>query len=136
MRHCVRRSPIESRGRAQDRAPEAPSGVTLESISPLAENSQNVTAPDGTRAEVKSSAYLQAWDQARPSNISFRGLRARTWVAPGAHAVDETYNADVYVFAVQTATTHEAHDALDLDQWQSWVAPAATISRLGQARWV
>jgi hypothetical protein len=95
-------------------------------------DSHDVTAPDGTRVEVKSSAYLQAWDQARLSPIRFGGLRARTWSAQAGRATDVTYNADVYVFAVQTAKTHETYDALNLDQWRFWVASAVTIAETGQ----
>src|SRR3954467_9125568 len=38
----------------------------------------DVLSRDDVRVEVKSSAYLQAWQQARPSTISFGGLNART----------------------------------------------------------
>jgi hypothetical protein len=95
-------------------------------------DSHDVTARDGTRVEVKSSAYLQAWDQARLSRISFGGLRARTWSPQAGYAADVTYNADVYVFALQTAVTHETYDALNLDQWRFWVASAVTIVETGQ----
>ena len=91
-----------------------------------------MTARDGTRVEVKSSAYLQAWDQARLSRISFGRLRARTWSPQAGYAADVTYNADVYVFALQTAVTHETYDALNLDQWRFWVASAVTIAETGQ----
>jgi hypothetical protein len=95
-------------------------------------DSHDVTARDGTRVEVKSSAYLQAWDQARLSRISFGGLRARTWWPQAGCAADVTYNADVYVFGLQTAVTHETYDALNLDQWRFWVASAVTIAETGQ----
>src|SRR3954463_9010711 len=39
----------------------------------------DVVTPDGVTAEVKWSAYLQAWSQARPSSIRFGGLNGRTW---------------------------------------------------------
>src|ERR1700712_5590253 len=41
-------------------------------------DSFDVLIPQG-RIEVKCSAYLQAWEQAKPSETSFSGLRARTW---------------------------------------------------------
>ena len=44
-------------------------------------DSYDVVTPEGIRVEVKSSAYLQAWAQARPSSISFGGLNGRTWDA-------------------------------------------------------
>jgi hypothetical protein len=67
----------------------------------------DVLAPSGARIEVKSSAYLQVWDQRPPSRIVFSGLTGRTWSPQGGESSVATYNADVYVFCVQTATTHE-----------------------------
>ncbi len=91
----------------------------------------DVLTPDGLRLEVKSSAYLQAWEQTRLSSVTFGGLRARVWTDDGRE-VEQTYNADGYVFAVQTATEHAAYDALDLDQWSFWVLPAAAVAATGQ----
>lgn len=34
---------------------------------------------------------------------------------------DVDYNADVYVFAVETAMTHEEYDPLDVHQWRFYV---------------
>lgn len=39
----------------------------------------DVRTPAGTRIEVKSSAYLQAWPQRRLSAIKFSGLTSRKW---------------------------------------------------------
>lgn len=50
----------------------------------------DVLAPDGTRIEVKSSAYLQVWDQRRPSRIVFTGLRGRTWTPQEGEAAEAT----------------------------------------------
>jgi hypothetical protein len=94
-------------------------------------DSYDVLTPHGLRLEVKSSAYLQAWEQPRLSAITFGGLRARVWTDDGRE-VEQTYNADGYVFAVQTATEHAAYDALDLDQWSFWVLPAAAVAATGQ----
>ena len=91
----------------------------------------DVLTPEGLRLEVKSSAYLQAWEQPRLSAITFGGLRARVWTDDGRE-VEQTYNADGYVFAVQTAKEHAAYDALDLDQWSVWVLRAAEIVATGQ----
>jgi hypothetical protein len=51
--------------------------------------------PGGARIEVKSSAYLQVWDQRRPSRIIFSGLTGRTWSPQSGESVTATYNADV-----------------------------------------
>lgn len=74
--------------------------------------------------DVKSGAYLQAWEQPRHSKIIFRGLRAQTWTSRDGYSDGPSYNADVYVFAVLTATEHEVYDALDTRQWNFWVLSA------------
>ncbi|TKJ28307.1 hypothetical protein [Blastococcus sp. CCUG 61487] len=91
----------------------------------------DVVTPDGIRVEVKSSAYVQAWAQARPSEIRFGGLNGRTWDAAG-YASGSSYNADVYVFALETAPDHESYDPLDLDQWKFWVLPRRAVEGTGQ----
>ncbi len=91
----------------------------------------DVLTPDGVKVEVKSSAYLQVWDQRAPSRIVFSGLRGKTWSPQQGEASEATYNADVYVFAVHTALRHDQYDALDVRQWEFYVLPRETIERLG-----
>ena len=91
----------------------------------------DVLAPDGTRIEVKTSAHLQAWEQARLSAIRFSGLRSRGW-APGAgYDADKTYHADVYVFCVITALEHDRYDPLDVNLWQFYVLLRGALALLG-----
>lgn len=86
------------------------------------------------RIEVKSSAYLQAWDQPRPSRISFSGLRGtRYHPRHGYDPAGKGLNAHVYVFCVQTAMTHENFNPLDLGQWLFYVVKRSTLERLGSA---
>jgi hypothetical protein len=92
----------------------------------------DVLTPDNIRVEVKSGAYLQAWEQSKLSAISFGGLNARTWSGSTSLSETSSYNADVYVFAVLTAREHAAYDALDLDQWSFWVLPREVVEGLGQ----
>ena len=93
----------------------------------------DVLAPDQTRIEVKSSAYLQLWDQRRLSRISFAGLRSHRLDphAPGGVSPEVTYNADVYVFALQTAQSHDAYDPLEVNQWEFYVLSQSTIEGWG-----
>ncbi|GAA2626384.1 hypothetical protein [Streptomyces axinellae] len=87
---------------------------------------------DGTRIEVKTSAYLQAWDQRRLSTIQFTGLRSKLWNPRTGEADKATYNADVYVFSVQTARSHEEYDPLDLAQWEFHIVPGSVLVALNQ----
>ena len=77
----------------------------------------------GVHVEVKASGYVQRWEQNGPSTISFSGL---------CDSKGE-YHADVYVFGVQTATTRDEYDKLDVSQWEWWVADRRSIEQLGQA---
>lgn len=84
------------------------------------------------RIEVKSSAYLQAWDQPRLSRISFSGLRGTRYHARhGYDPAGKVLNAHVYVFCVQTATTHETYNPVDLEQWSFYVVKRSDLELLG-----
>lgn len=41
-----------------------------------------------------------------------------------------TYNADVYVFCVQTSSKHEEYDPLDISQWDFYVLPRQQVAAL------
>lgn len=92
----------------------------------------DVLTPDGVRIEVKSGAYLQSWEQKRPSRIVFSGLSARLLdPVTGAYSVERGYNADVYVFAVQTAQAHDVLDVLDTTQWEFYVLARDEVASTG-----
>jgi hypothetical protein len=94
-------------------------------------DSCDVRLTDGSRIEVKASAYLQAWDQRSLSKPVFGGFKARTWSARTGTADLRTYNADVYVFALQAATSHDKYDALDAAAWLFWTLPRGVIEGTG-----
>ncbi len=93
----------------------------------------DVITPDAITVEVKSSAYLQAWTQSAPSKITFSGLKSRAWTPNTGYADEATYNADVYVFAVQTATTHFNYNSLDVGQWLFYVLARAVVASTGSS---
>ncbi|MGW4647232.1 hypothetical protein [Kitasatospora sp. NPDC004289] len=92
----------------------------------------DVLRPDGLRIEVKTSAYLQSWGQRQLSTIQFSRLRGRTWDPETGEALEQSYNADVYVFCLHTAQTHADYDPLDVGQWSFYVAPRAVVEATGQ----
>jgi hypothetical protein len=92
----------------------------------------DVTTPSGIRVEVKSSAYLQSWNQRRVSNIVFTGLTGRSWLAETNLLSDEReLRADVYVFAIHTCREPEQYDALDMKYWEFRVLGARTLREYG-----
>ena len=51
-----------------------------------------MTTATGIKVEVKSSAYLQSWNQRKLSSIMFSGLTGREWSAETNElAADEAY---------------------------------------------
>lgn len=92
----------------------------------------DLETPEGIRVEVKSTAYLQAWPQARFSRLSFGKLRGRAFNAEtGEFAEEAAYHADVYVFAVQTCREHSEYDPLDSRQWRFWILPRGKVEETG-----
>src|SRR5207245_7812016 len=86
------------------------------------------TTPSGVRVEVKSSAYLQSWNQRRVSEIVFTGLTGRSWSAEtNLQGEERELRADVYVFAIQTCREPGQYDALDLSYWDFRVLGATAL---------
>lgn len=64
--------------------------------------------------------------------IAFGGLRSRTWCDDHGLAGEADLRADVYVFALVTATRQEDDDTLDVDGWEFYVVPRVRLEQLGQ----
>jgi hypothetical protein len=89
----------------------------------------DVTAPNGTHVEVKSAAYVQSWQQAKPSTISFDIAKKRSWRAESTTYDDQLKrSADVYVFALLTEKDRAKVDPLDLTQWTFHVLATAVLN--------
>lgn len=89
---------------------------------------------EGITIEVKASAYLQAWEQRQLSQIRFTGLKSESDnLLDSPKRTGKHYNAQVYVFGVQTATTHETLDPLDVTQWEWYVVARSQLPKLNQA---
>lgn len=94
-------------------------------------DSHDVTSPDGTRIEVKTTGGVQAWEPARPSKPGWSRLRARTWTPTAGYSAEASYNADVYVFCHHTATTRQDYRVLDTGQWDFYVMAQADVAATG-----
>lgn len=94
----------------------------------------DVTAPEGTRIEVKSSGFLQAWAQRKLSTPKFQVPAAYGWdTATGAWSKEQGFNAHAYVFCLHTARTHDEYDPLSVFQWHFYVAGRQAIENLAGA---
>jgi len=92
----------------------------------------------GVKVEVKSSAFVQSWDQRKPSKARFDIKRTRIYDPKAASWVGEPRrHADIYVFALLSHRLKETIDPLDVSQWEFFVVPTAALDRdLGNAKTV
>ena len=68
--------------------------------------------------EVKSAAYLQSWQQDRPSLIRFDISRKQGWDARTNTSADTAVrSADCYVFCLYPEQDASKADVLDADAW-------------------
>mgnify|MGYP006911499258 FL=1 len=90
----------------------------------------DLLSPDGIRVEVKSSAYIQAWESEHPARISFRIAPAKSLDSSGNYSADSQYcrHSDVYVFCVWTAMSRE-QNILDLSSWDFYVIATKTLNQ-------
>src|SRR5215510_10849731 len=88
----------------------------------------DLQTPSGIKIEVKSAAYVQSWHQAKLSPIMFTVPKTRAWNAEtNTQSPEVRRQADVYVFALLAHTDKTTIDPLNIDQWQFYVLPTATL---------
>jgi hypothetical protein len=84
----------------------------------------------GTKIEVKSAAYVQAWSQRRPSLICFDIRPTLGWDPHTAKFGERRQRqADVYVFCLLSEKDEQELDPLNLNQWQFFVLPTAVLDQ-------
>lgn len=82
----------------------------------------------GIRIEVKSAAYLQAWDSGKLSRIQFSIRPTRAWSETDGYDSEVVRQSDVYVFCVYTGKDRMAANPLDLDGWDFYVLPTSVLN--------
>ena len=79
---------------------------------------------EGIKIEVKSSAYIQSWNQKDYSPISFSIKPARYWdAATNIQDNKPIRNADLYVFCLLKHKDQDTIDPLKMEQWDFYVLP-------------
>ncbi len=76
---------------------------------------------DSVHIEVKSSAYLQAWEQSKPSAIQFSIRPTRAWSPQTGYDSAVKRQSDVYIFCLYHVTDRASADPLNLDGWDFYV---------------
>jgi len=82
----------------------------------------DLTTESGIKIEVKSSAYIQSWDQKQFSTISFGIPKSKGWNAKtNEYSNESRRQSDVYVFCVFSEKDQKKANPLNLDQWDFYV---------------
>jgi len=91
---------------------------------------------NGVKMEVKSSAYLQSWQQKAFSKPIFRIQKTLAWdYREKADGNVKKRHADVYVFALLAHKEKQTIDPLDTNQWEFYVLHTHSINeKLGEAK--
>ncbi len=85
---------------------------------------------DGTKIEVKSSAYLQAWKQKKLSVITFDIAMKKAWDSESDQVqVKAMRSADLYIFSVFATLDRSTANPLDVHQWFFLVTSSAFLNQ-------
>ena len=91
----------------------------------------DLLTPSGIKVQVKSSSYLQAWYQERPSNISFGIRKTLKWLPESNELAGPSRRySDVYVFCLITQLDKQLLNPLDLAQWEFFIAKTSYINTI------
>lgn len=89
----------------------------------------DVTTKRGVKVEVKSSAYLQSWQQAKVSVVEFDVAPKTPDATRPELGTERKRQADVYVFALLKHRNKATLNPLNIDQWEFYVLPTATLDK-------
>lgn len=80
------------------------------------------------RIEVKSSAYLQSWEQQESSRLQFGIRPTRAWSPEAGFAGEVMRRSDLYVFCVFGCRERSEADPLNFDQWEFYILPTFVLN--------
>lgn len=83
---------------------------------------------DEVHIEVKSGAYIQAWEQSKLSSIVFSIRPTRAWDPINGYSGDVRRQSDVYVFCLYTVKNRAEADPLVLDDWDFYIVPTQKLN--------
>ena len=90
----------------------------------------DIDAPDGTKIEVKSAAYVQSWYQKHLSRIQFGIRKTLEWIPEkNDFGKERKRQSDLYVFCLLAQKEKHHVNPLDLEQWEFYVIPTCVLDK-------
>lgn len=89
----------------------------------------DLLTPEGISVEVKTSGYLQTWEQKKLSKLLFGIQPTYGWDSKSnEYDTKQKRQADIYVFCVHKHTDQATINPLDISQWDFYLMPTTTIN--------
>lgn len=82
------------------------------------------------KIEVKSSAFIQAWNENKYSKPQFNISPKNGWYADTNTVGELKRNADIYVFCLLTSKNRKTINPIDTDQWQFFAVRTEELNRI------
>lgn len=91
--------------------------------------------PSGTTVEIKTSGYVQTWEQKAHSVPAFSIAKSKAWnPETNAMAKEARRNSELYIFCLHHHKDKRSANPLDLDQWTFYVVPTRKIEAMYDRR--
>lgn len=84
---------------------------------------------DGLKIEIKSSSYLQSWEQTKLSKIIFGIQPTIVWEDSNKRSKEAKRQADIYVFCVLAHKDKNTVNPLDLTQWDFYILDTDILNK-------
>jgi len=98
-------------------------------------DSYDLTADNGRiKIEVKSSAYIQSWEQSKLSTIIFSIRESGCWDSKTNTYSDSKRHSDLYVFCLLKHKEQETLDPLKLEQWEFYVVKTEILNKYERSK--
>lgn len=92
-------------------------------------SSYDLVTENNIKIEVKSSAYIQSWNQSKESKILFSIKPTKEWDKDNNRYSEEIKRqADVYVFCLLKHKDRNTIDPLNLSQWDFYVVSTEQLN--------
>ncbi len=80
--------------------------------------------------EVKSSSYVQIWQQKHPSSIRFSIRPSMMWTTESGYSGKQSRMSDVYVFCVYTENNATRANPMRLEDWEFYVVSTKKLDNI------
>ncbi|HHU26851.1 MAG TPA: hypothetical protein GXZ56_09575 [Bacteroidales bacterium] len=101
----------------------------IESSTRLEWDSFDFKTKENVKIEVKSAAFIQAWEQTKLSSIRFDIAPKRTLLKDGNYSEKKVRNSDLYIFCLLHHKDQNTINPMDLSQWTFYLVLTEEINQ-------